>query len=204
MTPPAKKKPSVGCLIGLVLLALGVAYVGTCGYQVLSKVQQEARDIQIVTSRHERHSESIKQGFIGSDILDQYGLSFTSPQQDLTDLSHTLGNFALLVKGSDPLPLGANEDLADALRGKNRAQLRFLPADAPCFNPQGQLVDRWQTPLFFHANDQQRLDIRSAGPDKQMWTADDIHRRYDGQFIKGEALNSPSLFDATKDYRPQP
>ncbi len=136
-------------------------------------------------------------------MLQLYASPSQSPQQDLTDLSHAFGNFALLVKGSDPLPLGANDDISNALRGKNRIKLKFLPDDAPCFNAKGQLVDRWQSPLFFHANDQQRLDIRSAGPDKQMWTEDDIHRRYDGQFVQGEALNSTSLFDATKDYRPR-
>jgi hypothetical protein len=140
---------------------------------------------------------------LGSGILKNYATPSQSAEQDLTDLSHAFGNFTLLIKGSDPLPLGANEDIANALRGKNRAKLKFLPDDAPCFNAQGQLIDRWQTSLFFHANDQQRLDIRSAGPDHEMWTADDIHRRYDGQFVRGEALNASSLFDATKEYRPR-
>ena len=116
-------------------------------------------------------------------------------------MSHVLGNFALLVKGDQPIPLGANEEIAAALRGKNRTQLRFVPDDAPCFNAKGQIVDRWQMPLFFHAEARDKIDIRSAGPDKQMWTADDIHRRYDGQFVRGAALNEPSLNDATKHYR---
>ena len=164
--------------------------------------------ISFIMGRPERSTTPAKvtppppQQPVGSEILKNYGKAIQSPQQDLSDMHHTLGNFSLLVKGTNPIPLGANEDIANALRGRNSAKLRFLPDDAPCFNTQGQLVDRWQSPLFFHANDLQRVDIRSAGPDRRMWTADDIHRRYDGQFIKGAALNAPSLFEATKDYRP--
>jgi hypothetical protein len=75
---------------------------------------------------------------------------------------------------------------------------------APYINAAGQFIDRWQTPLFFHAIDHRRLDIRSAGPDCEMWTADDLHRCYDGQFVIGEALNASSLFEATRDYGPRP
>jgi hypothetical protein len=133
--------------------------------------------------------------------LERYASPQQTPQQDLTQLYQAIDTFALLIKGSDPLPLGANEDLAAALKGKNRAKLAFLPADTACFNAKGQLIDRWGQPLFLHANDRQRLDLRSAGPDKQMWTQDDLHRRYDGQFITGDALNSPSLFEASQSYR---
>lgn len=141
--------------------------------------------------------------FLGTPILKDYASAAQPPQQDLTDLSNALSNFALLIKGAQPIPLGANEEIAAALRGKNKTKTTFLPADAPCFNAQGQVVDRWQSPLFFHVLDQHRIDIRSAGPDKEMWTADDLHRRYDGQFVRDEALNSPSLLDATKEYRGQ-
>jgi hypothetical protein len=162
------------------------------------------RVVQRITADGERWQamkQASSQPLPGSPILKNYARESQPPQQDLTDLSRALGNFALLVKGDQPIPLGANEEIAAALRGKNKTQMRFLPDDAPCFNAQGQLVDRWQMPLFFHAMDRNRIDIRSAGPDKQMWTADDIHRRYDGQFVRGEALNAPSLLDATKDYR---
>lgn len=110
-------------------------------------------------------------------------------------IAHVLGNFALLVKGADPLPLGANEEIAAALRGKNKAALRALSDGHPVFNAQGQLVDRWRTPLYFHASSRDRLDIRSAGPDRVMWTGDDFHRKHDGRYLRGEALLAPSLFE---------
>lgn len=133
---------------------------------------------------------------LGEDILTGYGDPATLPQEDIIRLAHAIGNFALLVKGDSPLPFGSNEEIAAALLGKNRAQLEFLPAKHPALNEKGQLVDRWKTPLFFHAVSRDRLDIRSAGPDKVMWTEDDLHRRHNGQFLRGEELKAESLYPA--------
>lgn len=132
----------------------------------------------------------------GEEILSGYAQSTTRPQDDLTMVSHALGNLTLLIKGDAPFPMGANEEFAAALRGKNRTKLRFLPDAHRCFNAQGQIVDRWQTPLFFHLIERSRIDIRSAGPDRRMWTEDDLHRRYDGQFLHGKELNPASLDQA--------
>ncbi|MEQ1853588.1 MAG: hypothetical protein ABMA01_18575 [Chthoniobacteraceae bacterium] len=133
----------------------------------------------------------------GERILEHYADPSRPPDEDLQAMARTLENFALLVKGDNPLPLGANEEIAAALRGKNRGELRSLPDDHRAFNSQGQLVDRWGSPLYFHAQSRDRLEIRSAGPDRQMWTADDLHRKHDGRFLHGEALLAPSLFDAS-------
>lgn len=129
-------------------------------------------------------------------ILDRYADRSRPPEEDLHDIARTLDNFSLLVKGDNPLPLGANEEIAAALRGKNKAALRALPDDHRAFNARGQLVDRWATPLHFHAQSRDRLEIRSAGPDRKMWTADDLHRKHDGRFLRGEALLAPSLYEA--------
>jgi hypothetical protein len=40
-------------------------------------------------------------------------------------------------------------------------------------NDKGELVDRWGTPYFFHQLSRDHMEIRSAGPDKVMWTQDD-------------------------------
>lgn len=139
-----------------------------------------------------------RSGYIGGSILKDYAAPNRSIEDDLTDLSHALKNFALLVKGSDPIPLGANDEIALALLGKNRARLAFLPKDSQALNAQGQLIDRWGTPLWFHASTRERIDIRSAGQDQKLWTTDDVHRRHDGRFLKSEELNPRSLNDALK------
>ena len=46
------------------------------------------------------------------------------------------------------------------------------------WNPQGYLkslpVDPWGTPYFFHQLSSTEMEIRSAGPDKRLWTDDDV------------------------------
>lgn len=132
----------------------------------------------------------------GEQILASYGKPDTRPEEDLSMMAHAFSNLTLLIKGDAPFRMGANEEFAAALRGKNRDSLRFLPDLHPCFNAQGQIVDRWKTPLFFHVNDRDHIDIRSAGPDRVMATDDDLHRRYDGQFLHGRELNARSLDEA--------
>jgi hypothetical protein len=136
-------------------------------------------------------------------ILEQYADPARPPEDDLQAMARTLDNFSLLVKGDNPLPLGANEEIAAALRGKNKAALRALPDTHRAFNDRGQLVDRWGTPLYFHAQARDRLEIRSAGPDRAMWTADDLHRLPDGRYLRGDTLLAPSLYETPRAPRPK-
>ena len=41
-------------------------------------------------------------------------------------------------------------------------------------NARGELIDNWGTPFFFHQVSGTEMEIRSAGPDMKMWTADDL------------------------------
>lgn len=132
---------------------------------------------------------------LGETILRDYANPKTSPENDLTALAHLMNNFSLLVKSAADRPLSANEDWAAAFRGLNPAHERFLPETHVALDAHGRLVDRWGTPLFFHALGQRRFDLRSAGPDKKLWTEDDIHRNADGSFRRGAALNPASLME---------
>jgi hypothetical protein len=133
---------------------------------------------------------------IGENILRDYANPALPAEHDLTLVSRLMDNFTLLVKSARQGPLSANEDWAAAFRGRNPAQQRFLPDQHTGFNAKGQLVDRWGTPLFFHALGGGRFELRSGGPDQQLWTADDLHRNADGSFRRGPALNASSLLDA--------
>ena len=48
------------------------------------------------------------------------------------------------------------------------------PDDGARVNARGELVDNWDTPYFFHQLSRTEMEIRSAGPDRRMWTADDL------------------------------
>ena len=111
---------------------------------------------------------------IGEGILRDYGNPSNSPQNDLKVLSQLMDNFLLLVKPEVDRPLSDNDDWSRALRGANPARERFLPEHHAILNEQGQLIDRWGTPLFFHSLGRGQFSIRSAGPDRKMWTQDDI------------------------------
>ena len=133
---------------------------------------------------------------LGETILRDYANPSTPPENDLTLLAHLMDNFSVLVKSAADLPLSANEDWAAALRGFNPAHERFLPDTHLALDAKGRLVDRWRTPLFFHALGNHRFDLRSAGPDKKLWTADDLHRNAEGSFRRGADLNPASLLDS--------
>jgi hypothetical protein len=121
---------------------------------------------------------------LGETILRGYADTNLPPENDLTLMSRLMENSLLLLKSAANRPLSANEDLADLFRGKNGAREEFLPAQHVALNDKGQLIDRWQTPLFFHALGGGRYEIRSAGPDQQMWTEDDIQRNANGTFLR--------------------
>jgi hypothetical protein len=130
---------------------------------------------------------------LGETILREYATTNSTPERDLTLVARLMDNSLLLLKSAGHRPLSANEDWAAMWRGENAARERFLPDQHVAINGQGQVIDRWRTPLFFHALGGGRYEVRSAGPDRQLWTPDDLHRNPDGSFRRGEALNPTSL-----------
>ena len=70
-------------------------------------------------------------------------------------------------------PVGENAEITATLKGRNRLGYAFIPADCPAVSAKGELCDRWGTPFFFHQLSGERMEIRSAGPDRRLWTADD-------------------------------
>lgn len=72
-------------------------------------------------------------------------------------------------------PVGDNAEITAALRGQNARQSVFLTtSDGLRVNGEGQAVDAWSTPYFFHQLSRTEMEIRSAGPDRRMWTTDDL------------------------------
>ena len=71
-------------------------------------------------------------------------------------------------------PVGSNAEITAALTGGNPLRLAFLAPNHPGISRAGELCDRWGTPFFFHSESARRMEIRSAGPDRKLWTEDDI------------------------------
>ncbi len=70
-------------------------------------------------------------------------------------------------------PVGTNAEIMAAMMGNNPKQARLGPPEGAQLNEQGELLDRWGTPYFFHQLSRDHMEIRSAGEDKVMWTDDD-------------------------------
>lgn len=84
-----------------------------------------------------------------------------------------LGNFLLAVKDPYRPPLGDNRDITRALTGGNRRGLVLVTTNDPALRG-GQLVDAWGTPYWFHPRAPDAIDIVSAGPDRKLFTGDDV------------------------------
>lgn len=70
-------------------------------------------------------------------------------------------------------PVGTNAEITKALMGGNKKGAQLGPSDVRQLNAEGELIDPWGTPYFFHQLSRTNMEIRSAGPDGVMWTADD-------------------------------
>lgn len=84
---------------------------------------------------------------------------------------------------------GENRELVAALTGQNPHRLVFIAPDHPSLNPAGELLDRWGTPYFFHKISDQVIDVSSAGPDRRLWSQDDLTLGYTESY---QATNSPT------------
>jgi hypothetical protein len=71
-------------------------------------------------------------------------------------------------------PVGTNAEIMKAVMGGNPKGATFGPPEGQALNGNGELVDRWGTPYFFHQLSAKSMEIRSAGPDRQMYTEDDV------------------------------
>jgi hypothetical protein len=104
-------------------------------------------------------------------------LEFTnySASTVLENMRRAIRNYGSRFGGN---PVGTNPEITRALAGENPKQVDFLSADDGLrVNSAGELVDPWGTPYFFHQLSGTEMEIHSAGPDKKMWTADDLVTR---------------------------
>ena len=93
-----------------------------------------------------------------------------TPQQDLEIIAEFIGIYGKALGGN---PIGGNEDITAALTGSEGHKGRVFPPAHKAVRD-GQLIDRWGTPYWFHPNSSSQMEIRSAGPDKQLFTPDDV------------------------------
>ncbi len=90
--------------------------------------------------------------------------------EDLSAVDSAIRSFQA-VHGENPV--GSNAEITGALLGNNLKQIKLEVPAGSRLNSEGEMCDRWGTPYFFHQVSATEMEIRSAGPDRQMWTGDD-------------------------------
>jgi hypothetical protein len=95
-----------------------------------------------------------------------------SPDIVLDSMRHAIRDYGSMFGGN---PVGLNSEITSQLNGQNPRQVNFIRPEAGMrINDAGELVDPWGTPYFFHQLSGTDMEIHSAGPDKIMWTLDDL------------------------------
>ena len=101
-------------------------------------------------------------------------LQFTNfaPAIVLENMSRTIRQYGTMFGGN---PIGNNSEITAALAGNNPKHINFIQTEAGMrVNENGELIDPWGTPYFFHQLSGTDMEIHSAGPDRIMWTTDDL------------------------------
>ena len=95
-------------------------------------------------------------------------------QQDLEIIRELISQYFTALQNRPGPPIGDNADLVRALTGKNPLKLAVILPGHAVVSGDGLLRDRWGTPYHLHRLSERRFEIRSAGPDLKLFTADDV------------------------------
>lgn len=136
--------------------------------------QAEGGSDRVVPDRLSVEQEGEIQVMRGSRFDQYYGTGTSTGREDLRMLGEVLLDVQLVVKEFAFRPLGDNQDFVRFLTGDNSHRLAWIPPDHPRVDSQDRLLDRWGTPVFFHRLSATTTALRSAGPDRELWTDDDI------------------------------
>jgi len=94
------------------------------------------------------------------------------PKIVMENMRRAVHDFGSMFGGN---PVGINSEITAQLSGNNPKHINFINPEAGMrINSNGELIDPWGTPYFFHQLSGTDMEIHSAGPDRIMWTADDL------------------------------
>jgi len=91
----------------------------------------------------------------------------------IDNIGFALRDYSAALRGN---PVGTNAEITAALLGDNEKQLKLEIPGGSTLNDQGELCDPWGSPWFFHQLSATKTEVRSAGPDRKMYSEDDFVR----------------------------
>lgn len=89
----------------------------------------------------------------------------------IDNIQFALRDYRTAIGGN---PVGSNAEITSSLLGNNLKQVKIPLPDGVTVNGLGEMCDPWGSPYFFHQQSGTKMEIRSAGPDRKMWTPDDV------------------------------
>lgn len=110
----------------------------------------------------------------GSPLAAELNAPDQDAEKDVLVLQQLIGQYLTALQGKPGRPIGDNMDLTRALTGNNRLKMVAIPPGHPALGTGGRLLDRWGTPYHLHPVGGGLFSVRSAGPDRRLFTADDV------------------------------
>ena len=157
---------------GRIIAAAGLMAMAVCFWQ-LGRPKAHVASEPFVAK-----PSQMKPAAVLSREMNPYAATINAPEgniaEDVEALHALLTQYLLILKDRPGPPIGNDVDLAKILKGQNTLHRALLPTDHPSFGPNGRLIDRWGTPYHIHARGHSSFDVRSAGPDKHLFSEDDI------------------------------
>ena len=135
-----------------------------------SEVTTLAEEVSISST----YAESSLRVITRSLFHEEYAAENRSIENDLEAVSLLLTECQLIIKNFDTFFLPDNEAITSFLRGANPERIAWISPDHSSVNREGELLDRNGLPILFHRESSSRIQIRSAGKDRVMWTSDDV------------------------------
>ncbi|WP_157211085.1 hypothetical protein [Verrucomicrobium spinosum] len=108
------------------------------------------------------------------ELAAEYSQLISNPDQTSESrINNLISLLELYRRACGGTPCGHNELIVSSILGSNEKNVQLLPSDSPAIQ-RGELVDEWGTPYWFHTLTDRYIEVRSAGPDRELFTSDDI------------------------------
>jgi len=153
-----------------ILAVAGIVVAGLAGWFVLTrsgKAPQPPQEFLPATSPTSTWRES-------TISLDRLSDPTSSPQEKIKRVYMLVQNYAQATRRRGGPPLSSNREFTRALTGANPLRVQFLPPGHAAISPEGELLDSWNTPYFFHVLSADSVEVQSAGPDRVPFNQDDL------------------------------
>jgi len=168
-------KKSHMCVIPLSALLLGAGWMWWGKNATVVRAQKAKGAVEGESEKEHREIDNSQiQVIEGSAFTEDYGGEEGGGMHDLEVLMLVIQDCQIVVKNFDEYFLPDNKAIVAFLQGGNRDKLAWIPPGHSFVNEDGELVDRWRNPVFFHRESGLKFSLRSSGPDGRMWTDDDL------------------------------